>query len=62
MTDLLVAEIKYQMRLRGWTNSDLANAIGYKTSTVNAFFTNIPSRNRSEAVEKAICKVLNITN
>lgn len=60
--NLLIAEIKYQMRLRNWTNKDLADAIGYKTSTVNAFFTEIPNRNRSEAVEKAICKVLNIVN
>lgn len=59
--DPLIADIKREMFLRGWENGDLAKAIGYETSTVNAFFANIPNRNRSKAVEVAICKVLNIT-
>lgn len=58
MADLLVAEIKKQMYLRGWTNSDLARATGYKLSTINGFMANIAARDKSPAVARAICQAL----
>lgn len=58
MADLLVAEIKKQMYLRGWNNSDLAHETGYKLSTINGFMANVTARDKSPAVAKAICKAL----
>lgn len=60
MANLLIAEIKKQMYIRNWKNADLANATGYKLPTIEAFFTNKNDRQKSVAVEKAICKALNI--
>lgn len=62
MQNLLIAEIKKQMYVRGWTNGDLANATGYKKSTIEAFMIDKPDRSKSKAVEDAICKVLDIRN
>ena len=42
------------------TNKDLAKATGYKTSTINSFFSDIPVRNRSESVAKAISAALKV--
>lgn len=60
MADLLIAEIKKQMYLRGWSNGDLAKETGYKLSTINSFMANVSARNKSLAVGRAICKVLGI--
>lgn len=60
MANLLIAEMKKQMYARNWNNNDLANATGYKKSTIEAYFTNKNDRQKSVAVEKAICKALNI--
>lgn len=60
MQNLLVAEIKKQLAIRGWSNGDLAKATGYKKSTIDAFMANLSGRNKSVAVELAICNALNI--
>ena len=50
MFEVFCAEAKMQMRLRKMDNADLAKATGYKTSTINAFFSNISGREKSAAV------------
>ena len=60
MTDPLIKEIKKRMIELDWENKDLAEATGFKTSTINAFFSNISGRERSQNVADAICKTLQI--
>lgn len=60
MFDSFCAECKKQMWSRKMTNAALARATGYKTSTINAFFSNIPGREKSPAVAKAIAAELGI--
>lgn len=60
MFEVFCAEAKMQMRLRKMDNADLAKATGYKTSTINAFFSDISGREKSAAVAKAISAALNI--
>ena len=42
------------------TNKDLANATGYTTASINAFFSDIKARKKSESVGKAIAAALNL--
>ncbi len=42
------------------TNKDLAKATGYTTATINAFFSEIKARNKSENVAKAIATALKL--
>lgn len=60
MFDEFCAECKKAMWSRKMTNEALARATGYKTSTINAFFSNIPGREKSPAVAKAISVELNV--
>ena len=60
MYEVFIADCKREMRLRRMTNKDLAKATGYKTSTINSFFTDIPTRDKSESVAKAISTVLRV--
>lgn len=62
LQNLLIAEIKKQMYVRGWKNADLAKATGYKKSTIDAYMTDKSDRSKSKTVENAICKVLDISN
>ena len=48
------------MQLRKMTNATLAEAVGVKTSTINAFFADVKGREKSERVAKAISQVLQI--
>ncbi len=60
MQDPMIIEIKKRMLELGWTNGDLAQATGYKTSTINAYMSNLSARERSKAVGEVICKTLQI--
>lgn len=60
MYEVFIADCKREMRLRKMSNGTLAEKIGYKKSTVDAFFADISSRDRSEKVAKAISAVLQI--
>jgi len=60
MPEPIIIEIKKRMLELGWTNSDLAQATGYKTSTINAYMSNLSARERSKAVGEVICKTLQI--
>lgn len=60
MYEVFIADCKREMRLRHLTNGDLAKETGYKTSTINAFFCDIPNREKSENVGKAIAAVLGL--
>ena len=60
MTDPLIKEMKKRMIDLNWSNKDLADATGYKVSTINAFFSNLSGRHRSVAVGEVICKTLQI--
>lgn len=57
MYQLLRAEIKKQMFLRGLTYQDLAEQIGIKRSTISAFMCGVRS---SESTAKALAKALDI--
>ena len=48
------------MSLRGWKNKDLADATGYKTNTIDTFFSECKDRERSEEVGRAIGKALGV--
>lgn len=58
--EIFIADCKREMHLRKMTNSDLAKATGYKTSTIECFFANTPNREKSTNVAKAISAVLDI--
>lgn len=60
MYEIFIADCKREMRLRKMTNRDLANATGFKTSTINAFFADIAARGKSVNVAKAISVVLGV--
>ncbi len=60
MYEVFIADCKREMRLRRMTNKSLAAETGFKTSTINAFFADIPSREKSENVAKAISAVLGV--
>ena len=60
VTDPLIKEIKKRMIELDWENKDLAQATGFKTSTINAFFANLSGRDRSQSVCDAICRTLQI--
>ncbi len=57
---VFIADCKREMSLRGWKNKDLAEATGYKTNTIDTFFSDCKDRDKSEEVGKAIGKVLKI--
>ena len=54
------AECKKEMYLRGWGNRDLANATGYKKSTIDRFFMAADSRGESLEVATALSKCLGV--
>ena len=58
--EYFIAECKKQMRLRRMKNKDLARETGFKTSTINSFFSDIAGRERSEAVATAISAALGV--
>ena len=60
MYKLFIADCKREMQLRKMTNATLAEAVGVKTSTINAFFADVKGREKSERVAKAISQVLQI--
>lgn len=60
MYDYFIAECKKEMRLRKLKNGDLARLTGFKTSTIDAFFSVIAGRERSEKVAKAISAALGV--
>lgn len=51
--EVFISEVKYQMRLRRWRVKDLADAIGYKPSSVYQFLSNPKVKNRFLAAEIA---------
>lgn len=61
MLKVFCAECKKEMWARKMTNAALAKATGYKTSTINAFFSDISGREKSLEVAKAISVVLNVS-
>lgn len=60
MYEVFIADCKREMRLRKMTNRDLANATGFKTSTINAFFADIAARGKSVNVAKAVSAALGV--
>lgn len=56
--DVFIADCKREMRLRKLSNGDLAKKIGYKKSTVDAFFADLTHREKSGNVAKAISEEL----
>lgn len=60
MYEVFIAECKKEMSLRKWKHKDLAKATGFKLSTIYTFFTDIPNRDKSQNVARAISKALNI--
>ncbi len=60
MYEVFCAECKKVMRLRKMGNAELATATGYKTSTIDGFFSNLQSRGRSAKVAKAISNALGV--
>lgn len=56
--EVFIANCKREMWLRKLSNGDLANRIGYKKSTVDAFFSNLTHREKSGNVAKAISEEL----
>lgn len=60
MYEMFIADCKREMQLRKMKNGDVARAAGYKTSTINSFFANVKSREKSKTVAEAISNVLNV--
>lgn len=60
MYEVFIADCKREMRLKKMSNEKLAEKTGYKKSTIDAFFSDISNRDRSEKVAKAISVVLKI--
>ena len=60
MYEVFIADCKREMRLRKMNNGDLAKATGYTRSSIDAFFSNINGREKSENVAKAISSVLKV--
>ena len=60
MYEVFIADCKREMRLRRMTNKDLAEATGYTTASINAFFADIQARSKSDNVATAISSVLKI--
>lgn len=60
MYEIFIADCKREMQLRRMTNGDLARETGYKTSTINSFFSDIAGREKSEKVAKAISVALRV--
>lgn len=59
MYEIFAAECKKEMFLRKIGNKELAEATGYKRSTIDSFFTK-GDKHKTENVAKAISAVLNI--
>ena len=55
-----MADCKREMWRRKITNGDLAKMTGYTTSSINAFFADLKSRDKSSAVGEAIAKALGV--
>lgn len=60
MYDIFIAECKKEMRLRKMRNGDLAKLTGYKTATIDVFFSDLSYRDKSENVAKAISVALGV--
>lgn len=60
MYEVFIADCKREMRLRRMTNGDLAKVTGYTKSSINAFFSDISAREKSEKVAKAISVALGV--
>ena len=60
MYEGFIADCKREMYIRKMTNASLAEATGFKRSTIDAFFANLSGRDKSENVAKAIATVLQI--
>ncbi len=60
MYEVFIADCKREMRLRKMTNKDLAKATGYTKASIDAFFSDIKARKKSESVGKAIAVALNL--
>lgn len=60
MYENFMADCKREMYFRKMSNGDLAKATGYKKSTIDAFFCDIPGREKSVKVAQAIACVLGI--
>lgn len=58
--DEFMADCKREMWRRKMTNGDLAKLTGYTTSSINAFFADLKSRDKSSAVGEAISRVLGV--
>lgn len=58
--EVFIADCKREMRLRRMNNGDLAKATGYTRSSIDAFFSNINGREKSENVAKAISAALGV--
>mgnify|MGYP002522103295 CR=1 FL=1 len=56
---MFVAECKKEMRLRHWGNKELAQATGYKRSTIDAFFSKGDIK-KTLSVMEAISSALNV--
>lgn len=60
MYEVFIADCKREMRLRRLSNGDLAKLTGYKTSTIDVFFSDLSHRDKSEKVAKAISAALGV--
>ena len=58
MYENFMADCKREMWLRKMSNGDLAQQTGYKKSTIDAFFCDIPGREKSRHVAEAIAAAL----
>ena len=60
MYEVFAADCKREMYLKKMKNKDLAELTGYKCSTIDVFFSDLNTRQKSERVAKAISKALNV--
>ena len=60
MYEYFIADCKREMRLRRMKNKDLARETGFKTSTINSFFSDIEGREKSKNVAETISAVLGV--
>ena len=58
--EVFIGEVRKQMDLKRWQVKDLANAVGYKPSSVYQFLSNPKVKNRFLALE--IAEKLHIEN
>ncbi len=60
MYEVFIADCKREMRFKKMKNQDIADATGYSKATIDRFFSNGDSRDKSERVAKEIARVLGL--